>query len=373
MNWLDTLAVTSFTLAFWPAVQFTRNLGRYRRLAAADAGGSDGSSASILIPARNEQTSIRDCVESALAAKHVHVEVVVLDDHSTDDTANIVRQIAAGDPRVRLLTGAKLPAGWAGKQFGCQQLGNAAKHEYLVFIDADVRLKPDAVARMIRFQKQTECGLVSGVPLQVTGTLLEKLVIPLIHFLLMCYLPMGRMRQLRLPALGAGCGQLFLTTASAYRQVGGHEAIKRSFHDGVKLPRAYRRAGLWSDLFDATDVASCRMYHSAGQLWNGLAKNAGEGFGSARGIVPWTIFLVGGHVLPWCLLAVVSTWWKALMVAAILLSYYPRIVCALRFQQSWLGVALHPISMIILVAIQWYSLVRRVIGQPVGWKGRSIR
>src|SRR5262249_14417095 len=147
--------------------------------------------------------------------------------------------------------------------------------------------------------------------------------------------------QLRLPALGAGCGQLFLTTKSAYRQVGGHASVKNSFHDGVKLPRAYRRAGMWTDLCDATDLATCRMYRSGRDLWNGLAKNAGEGIGSPRGIGPWTILLFGGHILPFALVGLwpcLSISIVTLLVLAVGLSYYPRIHAAFRFHQSWLGV-----------------------------------
>jgi hypothetical protein len=369
MSGVDWLTVICFALAAWPALQFSLNISKYRKPDVANASPTDA--VSILIPARNEHMSIRECVESALQSRWVSVEVVVLDDHSNDGTAEVVREIAARDSRVRLLNGADLPPGWSGKQFACQQLGKAAKNDYLLFIDADVRLVPDGAAQMVQFHRQTECGLVSGVPRQITGTCLEKLVIPLIHFLLLCYLPIGRMRQLRIPALGAGCGQLFFTTASAYRQVGGHESIKASFHDGVKLPRAYRRAGQWTDLFDATDVASCRMYHSAAQLWNGLAKNAGEGIGSITGIIPWSVFLLGGHVVPFGLLFLTQGWAFKIAIAAVLLSYYPRFVCALRFRQSWLGVAFHPIGIVLLLGIQWYSLVRRMMGRPVGWKGRG--
>jgi len=374
MNWIDGLVIAAFVLAAWPAYQYSRNIFRYRKPALAYAAGPKLlGQVSILIPARNEENSILAAVESALASKHVSVEVIVLDDHSTDATASIVKQIGQRDPRVRITAGASLPSGWAGKQFACQQLGDTANHEFLLFIDADIRLAPEGVARLLSFLRQTECGLVSGVPRQETGTLLEMLVIPLIHILLLGYLPMGRMRQLRMPALGAGCGQLFLTIKSAYRQVGGHTTIRSSFHDGVKLPRAYRRAGMWTDLCDATDLATCRMYHSGRELWNGLAKNAGEGIGSPRGIVLWTILLAGGHILPFVLIALwpwLSIGNAILVFATVGLSYYPRFHAAFRFHQSWLGVVFHPVGIALLLLIQWYAMLRRVIGLPIGWKGR---
>ena len=96
------------------------------------------------------------------------------------------------------------------------------------------------------------------------------------------------MRRSRHPAYGAGCGQLFLARREAYETAGGHAAIRATLHDGVKLPRAFRAAGLRTDLFDATDVASCRMYRNAGEVWRGLAKNATEGLAAPGKIVPAT-------------------------------------------------------------------------------------
>src|SRR5205823_7158925 len=123
--------------------------------------------------------SIAACVESVLASAGVEVEVVVLDDHSDDRTGDVVREIAAKDPRVRLETAPPLPAGWCGKQHACFALSKLARYPTLTFLDADVRLSPDALARMAAFLHQRKAGLVSGFPRQQTGTLLEKLVIPL--------------------------------------------------------------------------------------------------------------------------------------------------------------------------------------------------
>lgn len=301
------------------------------------------------------------------------MEVLVLDDSSTDGTAEIVRSIAEADARVRLIPGPPLPAGWAGKQHACWCLAQAARHERLLFLDADVRLAPDGAARLVHFLDACRANLVSGIPRQITGTWLERLVIPLIHFLLLGYLPLRRMRHDRHPAFGAGCGQLFLTRRSAYDAAGGHAAIRASFHDGLQLPRAYRRARLRTDLCDATPLASCRMYHSAAQLWNGLAKNAGEGIGAAAAIGPWTILLAGGHILPFVLLAG-AAWLpatpRALAEAAAALSLLPRLLAVRPYRQSLASALLHPVGVGVVLAIQWSALARRMAGRPVGWKGR---
>jgi glycosyltransferase involved in cell wall biosynthesis len=328
----------------------------------------------VLIPARNEESSIGPAVDSVLANVGVELEVIVLDDHSTDRTAEIVEALARRDSRVRLETAPPLPEGWCGKQHACFALSKLATSDTLTFLDADVRLAPDALARMVGFHRDSGADLVSGFPRQETGTLLEQLVIPLINWLLVAYLPMSRMRQSRQVGLGAGCGQWFLTSRSAYAKVGGHEAVKASLHDGIKLPRAYRAAGLHTDICDATDLATCRMYRSARQVWFGLAKNAREGLGAPGLIWLWTILLLGGHVLPFALLGFLgemSEWQRGVTGFACVLSLLPRLDSSWRFRASWLGAVLHPVGVAALVAIQWYATVRVWVGKPVGWKGRA--
>ena len=153
------------------------------------------------------------------------------------------------------------------------------------------------------FWRQSRADLASGIPLQETGTLVEKLVIPLNHFVLLGFLPLARMRRSRHPAYAAGCGQFFLARRSAYEAAGGHAAIQASLHDGITLPRAFRAAGFRTDLCDLTEIATCRMYRTAGDVWRGLAKNATEGLASPGMILPATAILLGGQVLPLGLLA----------------------------------------------------------------------
>ena len=150
----------------------------------------------------------------------------------------------------------------------------------LVWVDADVRLQPGSLAAMAGFLRESGAGLVSGVPWQATGSLMERLIVPQVLLLLMGYLPIAVMRQSEQVGLGAGCGQLFVADREAYFKAGGHEAIKASTHDGVHLPRAFREAGIMTDLFDATGAATCRMYDGAAATWRGLCqeRDGGHGF-----------------------------------------------------------------------------------------------
>jgi glycosyltransferase involved in cell wall biosynthesis len=337
---------------------------------AAPADGVKGA-LSVLIPARDEAANIKACVAATLAAADgVEVEVVALDDASEDDTAAIVERLAAGDPRVRLVRGKPLPAGWNGKQHACQQLADAATHETVLWIDADVRLAPGALGRLLAEQERSGVALVSGFPRQVTGSPLEAMLLPLIHFVLLGFLSLRAMRGSLSPALAAGCGQLFLTQRESYRCAGGHAAIRASRHDGITLPRAYRRAGLNTDVFDATDVASCRMYAGAAATWRGLVKNATEGVAKLPLLLPVTAILLLGQVVWLPLLAAPgSTRWIAALAGC--LSMAPRLHAAWRYRQPIYGALLHPLGLLLFLVIQWEALARDWLGRPVAWKGRG--
>jgi len=307
----------------------------------------------------------------------VEIEVIVLDDHSTDRTAETVRAIAARDKRVRLETAPPLPDGWCGKQAACFALSRLARHDILTFLDADVRLEPEALARMALYQGKSGAALVSGFPCQETVSLLEKLLIPLIHWLLLSFLPFWAMRRFRWSAFGAGCGQWFLTTRAAYEQVGGHAAVKSSLHDGLTLPRAYRRAGFMTDICDASDLATCRMYRSSREVWLGLAKNAREGLAATRQVGFWTFVLFCGQVMP---LALMVIGWDVPFVLALALCTFfgswlfrglvRALVLGKSSQQPMLWVHLHPVAILLLLAIQWYAVALAVVGKPIRWKGR---
>ena len=372
------LTAVAVVFAAIPALLFRANLRVYRPPPAPSSPGDDGTlpALSVLIPARNEELAIGAALEAVLASRGVELEVIVLDDHSEDATANVVSAIAARDIRVHLVRGQPLPGGWCGKQYACSLLAQVARYPLLVFLDADVRLSPDGLARMAAFLDQSKADLASGIPFQETGTLVEKLVIPLNHFVLLGFLPLARMRRRKHPAYAAGCGQLFLARRFAYEAAGGHGAIRASLHDGITLPRALRAAGFRTDLCDLTEIATCRMYRTAGDVWRGLAKNATEGLASPVMIVPATALLLGGQVLPLGLLAALA--WlpptlACLAVIAAIASYYPRCAAAWRFHQSWLGACLHPAGILIFLAIQWHALLIAVTHRPAHWKGRAYR
>jgi hypothetical protein len=181
-----------------------------------------------------------------------------------------------------------------------------------------------------------------------------------------------RMRTSTDPRFGAACGQIVVVRRDAYEAVGGHAAIADRLHDGVALARQFRSRGFATDLFDATDTFHCRMYRTALEVWNGFAKNAHEGLGSPRMIVPATLLLLGGQVLPLCLLSISSSpLVLAFAVIGTAVMFTPRLFAAVRFRQSLLGALLHPFAICALLAIQWSAFLRSLGHRPAVWKDRS--
>lgn len=371
------LALIAVALATLPALMTWRNLKQFQP-ASMDPSmleKAKANSVSVLIPARNEEASIGGALKSILQSSHPEFEIIVMDDASEDRTAEIVREFAAANPSVRLVQSPSLPSGWNGKQHACWSLANQARYDLMLFLDADVRLSSDALTRIVAEHHARQSPLISGFPRQETKTWSEQLLIPLMHYVLLGFLPIDQMRSSTQPGFAAGCGQLFLARKDSYFEVGGHSAIASSRHDGIQLPKAFRKSDKKTDIFDATDLATCRMYQSLPQVIRGLLKNATEGIANPRLILPFTVLLLGGSVLPVVSLAIGlvrgADWVTIVLLAlATALSWYPRIAAAIRFRQAWFGVLLHPLSVAWFTILQWIALIMGMLKVRTAWRGR---
>lgn len=341
-----------------------------------DAHGEPGPLVSVCIPARDEEANIEACVRAVLASDHENLEVLVYDDESTDQTGAILDRLLAGDPRVRSVPTRPLPAGWNGKQHACDRMGRTANGEWALFLDADVRLEPAAVRLALAFAGSAKADLVSTFPRQVTGSLGERLLTPMIFFVLLSYLPLGRMRGTMDPSTSAACGQFILARRTAYVEAGGHAAFKDSMHDGVKMPRAFRRHGFTTDLFDGTDLASVRMYHGWRAAWSGFTKNAFEALGSVALLVCMTVFHAVAHVGPWALLVVAAMGRDpalgAIAAAAVGCNIAQRWLLSGRFGHPRSLALWHPVTVLLMILVQWHSLVLHLTRKRA-WKGRTMQ
>lgn len=338
---------------------------------------TDPPSLSVLIPARNEATQIEAAVRAACAQTGAAPDVVVLDDGSTDGTAEILSRLVDELPALRVVRGAPLPVGWAGKAWACWQLGSEhARHEWLLFADSDVRLAPDAAARALAVARAARADFVSGFPRQLTPTVGEALLVPLVYLVLVSYLPMALVRRLAVPSLSAGCGQLMLVRRAAYLAADGHRAVRGTLHDGIKLARHMKATGHPIALFDARDIATCRMYEGFHAAWGGFSRNAYEALGSP-GTLSAMIALNGGlFVLPFLALPAsllsggisptAAVW--GLAVAAVLAL---RARIAARFGSPLWTVLATPVAVTLMIALQLHSYLSHCTGRPVVWRART--
>jgi hypothetical protein len=368
---IETLAWATAALAAIPAATTLANLAAFRPPPAPP---SDLPLVSVILPVRNEASAIEPCLAALSASTGADIEIIVVDDASTDDTAARVLAAARDDHRIRLHTAPPLPPGWAGKMHACAEGARHARGDILLFLDCDVRVEPHAVAAMAGSVHRSGVALASFFPRQHTPTFGEALLIPLIHVVLMGWLPIWLARRFRHPAFGAGCGQAIAVDAAAYRQAGGHRAIAGSWHDGLHLPRAFRRAGLATDIHDGAPLATCRMYRGLGETWRGLAKNARAGMATPVALPVWTLLLGGGMLAPFLVLPLAwsrlpgesATWALTLATALLVLA---RILVAIRFGQRPLAVLLWPAGIAALLALQWRVLLRPP--RTLAWRGRT--
>jgi hypothetical protein len=254
----------------------------------------------VLLPVRDEARRVEPCLRSLLAQRGLRsVRVTVLDDGSSDGTADEVRRIAGDDPRLRLVNGGPLPDGWWGKPWACAQLAShAGDADVLVFVDADVVLEPHAVAGAVALLRWTGLDLVSPYPRQVAVTAAERVVQPLLQWSWLTTLPLRVAERSPRASLAAANGQLLVVDAAAYRRAGGHAAVRAEMLEDIALLRAVKRSGGRGTVVDGTEIATCRMYDGWAELRDGYAKSLWSAFGSPTGAAAVVGALGLAYVVP---------------------------------------------------------------------------
>lgn len=337
---------------------------------------------SVIIPARDERRNIDACVRSALAATWRAIEVIVVDDRSTDGTGDTARAIAAGDARVRVIDNAPLPSGWFGKPWACATGADAARGSVLCFVDADTRLGPVLIARAVHEIEERRLDMLSVAGRQELGGFWERVVQPHVFWMLATRYggteSVNRSRRVEDKIANGQC--IFVRTA-AYEAVGGHAAVRHQVAEDVALAQRMFAAGLRTELIFGRAELATRMYTSLAEIMAGWRKNV---FAGGRDAMPWG--RVGQVIFPaLLLLAPVLTllplatllpgatlgapgWLvrgAAVALAAELATW--ATVC------RWMGVPLRyaplfPLGAAVFVVIVVQALAR---GSRVEWKGRA--
>lgn len=236
-----------------------------------DARPVSGPLVSVIIPARNESSGIRTVLGSILATTYHPIELLVVDDRSTDDTAAIVETF--GDPRLRLIRGEELPEGWYGKPWACYQGYQAAKGEILLFTDADTRHAPELLGRAVGSLVAEDARLVTVAPLQRCVTFWERVVMPQVWFLLALRYQPGAVNRARRERDVIANGQFILITREAYEAAGTHAAVKQEVAEDLALAQTFLRHGLKLHFAFAERLMETRMYLGLSHLVEGWSKN----------------------------------------------------------------------------------------------------
>lgn len=344
---------------------------------------------SILLPARDEARGIEACARSLLAQRYPRFELLVLDDHSTDATPDILRQLAAADPRLRLLAGQPLPAGWLGKHWACQQLAEQARGELLLFTDADTRHKPDALRQAVAALLAEEADLISALPRQVLGSWGERLVVPLLPWSLGSFYPQRLAERTkdgfarRRTNVGGNnrlvmaVGQYMLFRRQAYARAGGHAAVRANVADDIALARALAGQGGRCRLVDAGALVSCRMYHNFTEASQGFSKNLFAAFNyNALALVAVWLWLGLAFAAPWLALGagLAAGGGGPLAPLALLAAGLGAATWGLsawRFRLPWVVIVLSPVIVLIGVGLALRSWQLTRAGRAT-WKGRLL-
>lgn len=341
----------------------------------APVGAARAGSVSVLIPARNEEANIVRALESALNGSPAVLEALVYDDHSTDRTAVLVEDMAARDPRIRLVPPQPLPAGWCGKPFACSRLAESARGEWMLFLDADAVVSPGAVDAIAAEAVRRGATFLSCWPgLEIAG-FWEKVFMPMLNFVVFTLFPAPLSLTLQLPALGLAHGACILTRAEEYRRTGGHAMVRGELFEDTALARAWRGAGRKGVCLDGQAVVRVRMYDSLGAIWKGFQKNAYPAFRHESSFWLFLAFHALIFVLPFIAAgfhaAAGRFVWPVWGAAAAGLA--GRALQAARFGYPFGSVLLHPIAECGLIAVALASWIKCRAGAGIEWKGRIYR
>lgn len=320
---------------------------------------------SILIPARNEEKNISDCVSSCLKQTYANKEIIVLDDNSADRTNELLKKFS---DKIQIINGADLPDGWLGKNWACYQLSQEANGEYLLFIDADVRLNEKAVESAINEINFSEAGMLSVFPTQIINSFSEWLVVPLMNWLLLGFLPLILVYKSGNKSFAAANGQFILWRKNIYDLIGGHSAVKSKVVEDMEFVRICKSNGTKVKTLLGGDLIYCRMYSNLKEAVNGFSKNFFTGF-NVNGFIflLWISLITFAFLMPFIIWAEPKN--SLLLIALIFLS---RVFISIKSRQNvFANILLHPVQMMIVFIVGIISVYKTYF-RKLEWKQRKI-
>ena len=327
---------------------------------------------SLLIPARNEEQNITNCLVHLINQDYQNTEIIVLDDASNDRTVEFVQKMQRQYPKIKLLQGRSLPDGWTGKNWACHQLSKVASGEILVFIDADTVHSPIAVDRTLGWMQKYNLGMLSTFPQQKTMSFIEKLIVPIIDLFVYGMLPLWATYYIKSSAFAAANGQWIAFRKDAYHKIGGHDSVKGEIVEDVKLNRLAKQHSIKTLTTAGTNTIFCRMYHSPLEVWHGFSKNFyGLTGNSTFVLLIFELILLFCCVLPF--IFIVTNYNSMIILIIVLLNLVIRGIMSIQYKHPFLvGVFLHPVSILLASIIGLNSFYQYHWGN-FHWKDRIIQ
>lgn len=340
----------------------------------------DGGMVSVLIPARNEEDSIEECLAGLFDQDYENYEIIVFDDDSTDDTLGILRRLEGEHDRLRVIEGKEKPPEWKGKAFGVQKLAEAARGEYLYIVDADTKHGREAVSWAVTQIERRKLDAFSGLPKQITRSFAEKLLVPIIY-LPTVFFPLPLFNSRRLRRLGFGIGQFFMFRRDCFFDFGGMHPVKEEITEDLAMSLMLKRRGYRFEFIDTRGHVGCRMYGGFRESIEGFTKNLYD----LASIVPVftavatpiilflfmfpTLLLIGTGIAAIVIPACTVNWILVGAVAAFFIGWGAHLLYQ---RQSFWIIFLSPLFFGFLVVLVYYALDRYFKGKKPVWKSRKV-
>lgn len=328
---------------------------------------------SVLIPARNEEERIENCLTSLLQSDYARLEILVLDDNSTDRTYEIVKELSRHHQKLRVIKGKELPAGWNGKNWACHQLSLAARGDWFLFTDADTIHKPHSISTALAVARKRKSIFVSCIPSFITKTWAEKLYFPIIHFVFIALLPFKLINFSKDSRLSFGMGPFLFIERNFFFSWGGYEAIKAEIVDDLAMARKVKENKGKISILDGTQFMDVRFYTCFKEVWNGFSKNSYEAIAKAPHYL--VLILFGCYYLfiyPYLslLAALESHQSLTLPLFQVMTIALIKLILSMRFRVNVVYGQLHPLTVVFALAILLNSFRLSLFKKKFEWKER---
>jgi len=330
-------------------------------------GQTDGPLVSVLIPAWNEEGNISNILDDLLAQDYRNIEVKVFNDQSDDKTAEIVTFYTIREKRIKLIDSAGLPEGWIGKNYACHSLAQAAKGDYFLFLDADVRISGNVIGRAVSFSTKKQISLISAFPRQIIKTPGERITVPVMNYILVSLLPLVLVRKSGFSSLSAANGQFMFFRAENYKELLPHEKVRDNMVEDIHIARMFKKAGRNVSCLLGDNDLSCRMYRGFSDAVNGFSKNVIAFFGNS-----FLLALLFFLVTTFGFIAVFMAMTVNVFMAYIAVYFTSRIIISIASRQNLFYNLLLIIPLQFSLGLFIYRAIINKIFRRFQWKGRNL-